>query len=189
MDDTGKAAPSVSVLFVCLGNICKLLHCCLDISHNIYILTPPSGRSPMAEAVFHSLTYPNPQVTNVDSAGTGAYHVGANPDPRTMATLASNGINDYRHAARLVKLDDFAHFDYILAMDRENLGNLQRLKDKWLEKNGGEEGKSKVMLFGDFGGHSGEEVVDPYYGARNGFDVAHEQMVRFSNGFIKQVLG
>ncbi len=141
----------------------------------------------MAEAVFRSLTYSKPQVTNVDSAGTGAYHAGADPDPRTMATLGSNGINDYRHAARVVKLHDFARFDYILAMDRENLGNLQRLKDQWLE-NGGEEGKSKVMLFGDFGGHSGEEVVDPYYGARNGFDVAHEQMVRFSNGFIKQVL-
>lgn len=141
----------------------------------------------MAEAVFRSLTYSKPQVTSVDSAGTGAYHIGADPDPRTMATLRSNGINDYRHAARVVKLHDFARFDYILAMDRENLGNLQRLKDQWLE-NGGEEGKCKVMLFGDFGGHS-EEVVDPYYGARNGFDVAHEQMVRFSNGFIKQVLG
>lgn len=141
----------------------------------------------MAEAVFRSLTYSKPQVANVDSAGTGAYHAGADPDPRTMATLGSNGINDYRHAARVVKPHDFARFDYILAMDRENLGNLQRLKDQWLE-NGGEGGKSKVMLFGDFGGHSGEEVVDPYYGAKNGFDVAHEQMVRFSNGFIKQVL-
>lgn len=141
----------------------------------------------MAEAVFRSLTYSNPQVTNVDSAGTSAYHAGADPDPRTMATLGSNGINDYRHAARLVKLHDFARFDYILAMDRENLGNLQRKKA--LLEDGGEEGKSKLMLFGDFGGHSGEEVIDPYYGAKNGFDVAYEQMVRFSNGFIKQVLG
>lgn len=142
----------------------------------------------MAEAVFRSLTHSNSRVTNVDSAGTGAYHAGADPDPRTMATLGSNGISDYRHAARVVKLHDFARFDYILAMDRANLGNLQRFKDEWLEI-GGEEGKSKVMLFGDFGGHSGEEVVDPYYGGRNGFDVAYEQLVRFSNGFIKQVLG
>lgn len=141
----------------------------------------------MAEAVFRSLTYSKPQIANVDSAGTGAYHAGAHPDPRTMATLESNGINDYRHVARVVKPNDFALFDYVLAMDRENLGNLQRLKEQLL-KNGGEGGKSKVMLFGDFGGYSGEEVVDPYYGATNGFDVVHEQMVRFSNGFIKQVL-
>lgn len=142
----------------------------------------------MAEAVFRSLTYSKPQIANVDSAGTGAYHAGADPDPRTMATLERNGINDYKHAARVVKLHDFALFDYVLAMDRENLGNLQRLNEQWL-KNGGDGGKSKVMLFGDFGGCSGEEVVDPYYGAKNGFDVAQEQMVRFSNGFIKQVLG
>lgn len=142
----------------------------------------------MAEAVFRSLTYCKSQITNVDSAGTGAYHAGAYPDPRTMATLRSNGINDYRHAARVLKLHDFALFDYVLAMDSENLGSLQRLKEQWL-KNGGEEGKSKVMLFGDFGEKSGEEIIDPYYGARGGFDVAHEQMVRFSNGFIKQVLG
>lgn len=141
----------------------------------------------MAEAVFRSLTYSKPQIANVDSAGIAAYHAGADPDPRTMATLETNGIKDYRHAARVVKLHDFADFDYVLAMDKENLGNLHRLKEQWL-KSGGEVGKSKVMLFGDFGGHSGEEVIDPYYGARNGFYVAHEQMVRFSNGFIKQVL-
>jgi len=46
----------------------------------------------------------------------------------------------------------------------------------------------KVVLFGDFGGRKGEEVVDPYYGARNGFEVAYEQMVRFSKGFIEKVL-
>lgn len=142
----------------------------------------------MAEAVFRSLIYSKPQIAQVDSAGTGAYHAGADPDTRTMATLESNGIKDYRHAARVVRLHDFDDFDYVLAMDSENLGNLQRLKEQWI-KNGGEGGKNKVMLFGDFGGHSGEEVIDPYYGARNGFDIAYEQMVRFSNGFIKEVLG
>lgn len=74
-----------------------------------------------------------------------------------MATLESNGIKDYRHAARVVKLHDFADFDYVLAMDRENLRNLQRLKEQWV-KNDEEGGRSKVMLFGDFGGYSGEEV-------------------------------
>lgn len=142
----------------------------------------------MAEAVFRSLIYSKPQIAKVDSAGTGNYHAGADPDPRTMATLESNGIKDYRHAARVVKLHDFADFDYVLAMDKENLRNLQRLKEQWV-KSGGEGGRSKIMLFGDFGGHSSEEVIDPYYAARNGFDVAYEQMVRFSNGFIKEVLG
>ncbi len=144
----------------------------------------------MAEAVFHSLTASNPRIAYVDSAGTGAYHAGQGPDRRTRTTLEDNGILNYQHAARLIETSDFTRFDYVLAMDSENLLNLQRLKEWWL-KNGGDGKKKKcnVMLFGDFGGRKCEEVIDPYYGARHGFDVAYEQMMRFSKGFIRQVLG
>ena len=164
------SAPPISVLFVCLGNIC---------------------RSPMAEAVFRSLTDSDPRLSTIDSAGTGAYHEGDPPDPRTMRTLEDNGIVEFDHAARKVHASDFSTFDYILAMDKDNLHDLQRLKSRVMKKGTGatgEEEMGKVVLFGDFGGKKGEPVVDPYYGARNGFEIAYEQMVRFSQGFIEQVL-
>ena len=141
----------------------------------------------MAEAVFRSVTSSNPHVSNIDSAGTGAYHVGDEPDPRTMLTLEENGIRDYTHEARKLQLSDFSKFDYILAMDKDNLGVLQRLRERAIAHGAGK--VAEVSLFGDFGGRQGEEVMDPYYGAKNGFKTAYEQMVRFSTGFIEDVLG
>ncbi|MCJ1341525.1 hypothetical protein MMC09_006821 [Bachmanniomyces sp. S44760] len=165
--ETSKAgvdqAP-ISVLFVCLGNIC---------------------RSPLAEATFKSITAGNPKIGDVDSAGTGAYHTGDSPDPRTLDTLRDNGINDFEHDARKVQAVDFTDFDYILAMDSDNLAYLQRMKQRVSAR---ASGKGKVMLFGDFGGRKHEEVIDPYYGSNNGFTIAYEQMVRFSKGFVKEVL-
>ena len=159
---------SISVLFVCLGNIC---------------------RSPMAEAVFHSLTKSHPGTLKIDSAGTGAYHAGDAPDSRTMDTLRANNINDYDHAARKVQSTDFTAFDYILAMDGDNLSDLRSLKNRLIKKDPASESQmAKLMLFGDFGGQKGEQVGDPYYGARNGFSIAYDQMVRFSEGFIDQIL-
>ena len=144
----------------------------------------------MAEAVFRSLTASNSRVARIDSAGTGAYHAGDSPDPRTMSTLEDHGIIDYHHGARIVQASDFTDFDYILAMDRDNLRDLQRSRARWAAKNrGSNAAMGQLMLFGDFGGREGEEVIDPYYGARNGFEIAHEQMVRFSKGFMAQVLG
>ncbi|MCJ1359208.1 MAG: hypothetical protein MMC33_009208 [Icmadophila ericetorum] len=160
------ATSPISVLFVCLGNIC---------------------RSPMAEAVFRSMAKKDARIGFVDSAGTGAYHTGDSPDSRTMSILEDNGITDYEHGARKIQMADFGRFDYILAMDRDNLRDLQRLRVRAAAK-GGEQSTGKVMLFGDFGGKKGEEVGDPYYGARDGFEIAYEQMVRFSKGFLKDVV-
>ena len=163
----------VSILFVCLGNIC---------------------RSPMAEAVFRHLTHPShPLVSTVDSAGTGAYHTGSAPDPRTMKVLRKNGVTGYTHAARMVTLQDFETFDWILAMDEDNLADLmaerRRAAEKAAKRGNGEVRLGRVVLFGEWGGRKGEEVADPYYGGDNGFDVAYEQMLRFGKGFLKGIEG
>jgi low molecular weight phosphotyrosine protein phosphatase len=149
----------------------------------------------MAEAVFRDITkYPsNPLLADVDSAGTGAYHTGSAPDSRTLRTLKANGVTTYKHSARKVHDQDFETFDWIFAMDSDNLDDLETMKGRARRKKGkaGErEGLAEagqIMLFGDFGGKKGEEVVDPYYGADNGFDIAYEQMVRFTNGFLKHL--
>lgn len=158
------AAEQISVLFVCLGNIC---------------------RSTMAEGIFRSIVSKPPYkdlISEVDSCGTGAYHAGSSPDSRTMSTLEDNGILDYNHAARKIHVSDFQKFDYIFAMDRDNLRDLQRIHQRV-------GGKAKVMLFGEFAGKKkAEEVDDPYYGARDGFEVAYEQCMRFSKNFLKDTL-
>jgi low molecular weight phosphotyrosine protein phosphatase len=152
----------------------------------------------MSEGVFQSLTKPagkpaHPLISTIDSCGTGAYHIGDSPDSRTMKTLKANGISTYRHAARKFNpSSDFAEFEYILAMDDNNLEDLLRLRQRELKKAGGEDGVGKVMLFGDFGGKTrkggrGEEVDDPYYGGNDGFDVAYEQAVRFTKACLERL--
>ena len=79
-----------------------------------------------------------------------------------------------------IHASDFQKFDFIFAMDRDNLRDLQRIHQR-------AGGKAKVMLFGEFAGKKrAEEVDDPYYGARDGFDVAFGQCTRFSKNFLKE---
>ncbi|KAF2007636.1 phosphotyrosine protein phosphatases I [Amniculicola lignicola CBS 123094] len=175
-EDATPSQKPVSVLFVCLGNIC---------------------RSTMAEGVFLSLTQtttpPHPLISRIDSCGTGAYHVGSKPDSRTMSTLVSYGITSYRHSARKFRREDFDEFDFVFAMDDENLEDLEQMRGREVrrrKKGGeGEEGLAKVMLFGEFGrkrkSGKGEEVQDPYYGAKDGFEIAYEQSVRFGKRFLE----
>ncbi|RVD81618.1 uncharacterized protein DFL_009474 [Arthrobotrys flagrans] len=157
----------ISVLMVCLGNIC---------------------RSPMAEAVFRHVAQEHGLLDRfdvIDSAGTGAYHVGSSPDSRSAAECRKNGVS-ISHRARQVKKEDFERFDYILAMDEENLENLERKKPRSGEV------RAKVMMFGEFrgeGDHGGKVVEDPYYGGQRGFEVNFGQCWRFSEGFLRRVLG
>ncbi len=159
----------------------------------------------MAEAVFRSLTNnlpsattssssypPHPLISHIDSAGTGAYHTLSPPDSRTLTTLASHNINGYNHGARKITARDFDEFDYIFAMDRQNLRDLEAMKGR-IERKSGKSKRGNVRLFGEFGekddtNRGGEEVVDPYYGADNGFEVVYEQVERFSNAFLRDVV-
>ena len=131
------------VLFVCLGNIC---------------------RSPTAEGVLrHKLQQVGlaGRVT-VDSAGTGAWHVGKAPDPRTRAAAAQRGYRLDELRARQVEAEDFRRFDLILAMDRDNLCELQRLRPS--------AGGAELDLLLRRGGLAEHEVPDPYYGGEAGFE-------------------
>ncbi|KAK3114876.1 Low molecular weight phosphotyrosine protein phosphatase [Teratosphaeriaceae sp. CCFEE 6253] len=163
----------VSVLFVCLGNIC---------------------RSPMAEGAYRNLTHfgtaeQHLLIAKIDSCGTGAYHAGDASDSRTMSVLRDNGITGYRHKARKVTTEDFKQYDFVLGMDDENVADLKDLVKRAARKGSltGEESK-KVFLYGAFGGQGvGEEIGDPYYGGRDGFTLAYEQVTRFGAGLLKHI--
>lgn len=134
----------VKVLFVCMGNIC---------------------RSPTAQGVFQRLVQESAlaPLISVDSAGTHAYHVGNRPDPRAQAASLLRGIDLSGYRARKVTVEDFAVFDYVLAMDRDNLECLREMCPPCHT--------DKLRLFLEFAPDLGEtEVPDPYYGGPIGFE-------------------
>jgi low molecular weight phosphotyrosine protein phosphatase len=148
----------------------------------------------MAEAVFRHHASSSPlSFSTIDSAGTGGYHLLAPPDSRTISTLKSHSIPCH-HAARQVHDKDFTTFDYVLAMDDENLDVLLAMRARVVKKLGLTDGDrvAVVRLFGDYsedgtvckeiGG--GEVVPDPYYGARGGFEGVYQQLTSFSRGFL-----
>ena len=101
----------------------------------------------------------------IESAGTGDWHVGDYPDPRTLHVLRQNGISEYSRA-RQVSSSDFERFDYIIAMDLANVRDLHNWKGSVSER---------VSLMSHWNEHATLiEVPDPYYGDANGFDVVFE---------------
>jgi low molecular weight protein-tyrosine phosphatase len=134
---------TVNVLFVCLGNIC---------------------RSPTAHAVFQQLVDASRlhDVITVDSAGTGDWHIGKAPDQRSTAAGALRGYDLSVLRARQVSALDFRRYHYILAMDLQNLRDLQQLRPA---DYGGE-----LALFLNYGQSNEREVPDPYYGEGDGFE-------------------
>ena len=148
-----------SVLFVCLGNIC---------------------RSPSAEGIFRSLLSQEGlhETVTVDSAGTGDWHVGAAPDPRAQDAAKRRGVDLSTLRARQVTKQDFNHFDYILAMDHSNLNNLKRMAAPNVH--------DRLYLFMSFAdNHPEQEVPDPYYGGDEGFDRVLNMIEDASFGLLR----
>lgn len=152
----------VKVLFVCLGNIC---------------------RSPTAHAVFENLLRANgyqKQVV-VDSCGTAGYHIGEIPDSRSMSAARGRGVEMNHLRGRQLQAHDFETFDYILAMDKQNL------KDILIKKPEGSECQIKLFLSYDKQ-FSEDEVPDPYYGGDNGFEHVLDLIESASDGLLHEIL-
>jgi protein-tyrosine phosphatase len=153
----------VRLLFVCLGNIC---------------------RSPTAEGVMRGLIEREglSQEIAVDSAGTGSWHVGSPPDARASAAAQARGLT-LAGQARRVRARDFEDFDLLLAMDRSNLRDLQRLAPD-------DDARAKVRLLRAFdpAGDGGElDVPDPYYGAEGGFGEVFELVQAACAGLLADI--
>ncbi|WP_299875909.1 low molecular weight protein-tyrosine-phosphatase [uncultured Cocleimonas sp.] len=155
----------VSVLFVCMGNIC---------------------RSPTAEGVFrHTVKQRNLlDSIDIDSAGTHAYHIGEQPDSRSQKTALSKGIDLSSQTARKAVVEDFNGFDYIIAMDRSNYENLKHLGEQ-----SEYDRKAKLHLFMEFTSvWDNDEVPDPYYGGDNGFDQVFDMVQAAAEGLLEHII-
>lgn len=132
------------VLMVCLGNIC---------------------RSPLAHGVLEHLV--DPDKILVDSAGTGAYHIGKAPDQRSIAVAKKHGLDISHQRARQFTQEDFESFDHIYVMDKENLAHVLALAPN-------QEAADKTRLFLSVLGKGMKEVPDPYYGGEEGFQYVYD---------------
>ena len=115
----------------------------------------------------------------IDSAGTGSWHVGELADPRSRAAAEERGY-ELTHRARQFTAADFDHFDLVIAMDRQNLANLERIA-------GGRSAKLRLMRSYDPTAPSGAEVPDPYSGGADGFDEVLDICERACRGLIDEL--
>ena len=153
-----------SVLFVCLGNIC---------------------RSPAAEAFFNNLIHQKGISSRfyVDSAGTGSWHVGKKADSRMSLAAKKRGIN-ITSKARQINKNDFEKFNYILVMDDSNFKNVLDLKNKESASD-----FAKILKIQDYASKfSIQEVPDPYFGGVDGFDNVLDILEDSVSGFLETII-
>ena len=150
---------AVSVLMVCLGNIC---------------------RSPTAEGVLrHKLAAAGlADRVRVDSAGTSGYHIGDPPDPRSCLHALRRGIDLSGLRARRLAAEDFDRFDLLLAMDDDNLADMHRLCPS------GREGRLRMLLSFATAAAGVREVPDPYAGGAEGFETVLDLVDDACNGLL-----
>jgi protein-tyrosine phosphatase len=152
---------NVSVVFVCMGNIC---------------------RSPTAEAVFRHYVEIAGLAGHIliDSAGTHDYHIGDPPDSRAQQAAQQRGYDMSGLRGRQVEEGDFHRFDYVLAMDSANLTILQRLAPPGCD--------AQVRLFLEYARHHAErEVPDPYYGGEDGFERVLDMVEDAAQGLLQHI--
>jgi protein-tyrosine phosphatase len=152
-------AQKPSILFVCLGNIC---------------------RSPLAEAAFRQAADHAGLAVEADSAGTGAWHVGNPPDPRARAQARAQGVDISAYQARQVTRGDFTRFTHIFALDRSNLADLQHLRPVDATAHLG-------LLLDVLPGHQGQSVADPYYGGAQDFAITWGQVSEAARALVVQL--
>lgn len=147
-----------SILFVCLGNIC---------------------RSPMAEGALRQAADAAGLTLTIDSAGTSAYHIGSPPDARAIRAAALHGANIADLRGRQVADEDFERFDLILALDDTNLADLRdRAPDGY---------RAELALLMDcVPGRAGVPVTDPYYGGEDGFEETWADVSAAAQALVKR---
>ena len=147
------------ILFVCLGNIC---------------------RSPLAEAAFAAAALEAGLAVEVDSAGTGGWHVGEPPDPRAIAVARRHGANISSLRGRQVAQADFRRFDQIFALDRDNLAALRRMAPANATAD-------LALLLDLVPGRAGQGVHDPYYGPDAGFEETWRDVAAAAHALVAQL--
>lgn len=153
-----------SVLFVCLGNIC---------------------RSPMAEGILRTRAAEAGLALHIDSAGTAGYHAGAAPDPRAIRVARARGTPIDAQRARQVDRRDFSRFDLILAADASNLRDLRAMQPQ--AENASQARLDLLLEWAGLG--EGAEVPDPYYGRIEDFQEVHALLDRACRRITARLLG
>ncbi|MSP85259.1 MAG: low molecular weight phosphotyrosine protein phosphatase [Flavobacteriaceae bacterium] len=138
---------SIKILMVCLGNIC---------------------RSPIAEGIMSSKLPKN--LFFIDSCGTGDWHIGSQPDIRSITVCKKNGIDISNQKCRQFTPSDFDTFDYIYAMDKNNYNDIVALSKNKIQKN------KVVLILNELYPNENKDIPDPYFGMENGFDNVFEML-------------
>lgn len=149
----------INILMVCLGNIC---------------------RSPLAEGILASKLPPHK--FKVDSAGTGAWHIGRKPDYRSIAIAKKNQLDISNQKGRQFSKNDFDTFDYIYVMDISNYQDVITLAEN-------KEQKNKVnLILNELFPNEMVDVPDPYYGVENGFESVYQMLVETCDLIAKKLI-
>ena len=149
-----------SVLFVCLGNIC---------------------RSPLAEAAFRKVAADAGLDAVADSAGTAAYHVGNPPDPRSIVTAARYGVDILDYQARQIGPKDYTRFTHIFALDGSNLSDIRRRAPS-------NSTAEIALLMDSVKGRQGQPVLDPYYGNHEDFEITWADVSAAAEALVARFL-